>query len=1365
MALILLALFSDTILASDNPDRKFITDIWTANDGLPVNNLGKIIQSKTGFLWMVSPDGLVRFDGIRFKTYQRENYPALLSNRLNGIAEASDGTLWLKSEQSDLFRFHEGRFQRMTNEDGLNGRYASKIYTDQNGEVWIGADEGISFVNGDQIKPFRENLIRGNIDRIFVESSGAVWYSDADSGNVYRYKEGETRFIMKRYRTDFLPFHEDDEGTIWIGTGLTIHHFKNDSLSTFSVLDEISEGPTHIGQDQHGRVWIASYENGFYYADNDRLNHFSESAGEAYTFFDPFIIGPDGHFRIISRSRIWKNEREILQIDSEFGGYRFDSEGNFWAGTNGGKLLRMKPNHFTTFSTPEGIPGQNIYAVMEDQNGTIWAGTHGDGLATIENFRVTDAPALDRPDNVAYVWSLFQRSDDSILAGLLGGGLFELTAESEVFSGKISDPRFSGEQIFSIYEDNSNRLWIGTSEGVFRKTEGQWDQLDISGHPVRFFKTAPDGSLWMGSNGDGLINYKNGRVVKLSTEDGYPSDIIRSIHITESSEPDTYVMWIGTEDIGMYRLPVVNGAFSPDDITKYRTASGLPNFTVHIILKDKNRRFWLNTNQGIYTVPYTDLEAYHRGETSRLNGTTFNESDGMRNSEGNGGMQPAGILASDGRIWLPTQDGLVTFHPDTLLSQNRPPKVEVDQVLVGGINKIDASSPQIKLAKDKRDFEFSFTSLSMTAPQKNRFKYRLAGFNDSWIDAGNRRSTAYTNIPPGTYTFEVIGSNHLGSWSSEPARMTITISPWFYETSWFRALVIIAIILLIYSGFRLRIRKLEKNEKLLQEKVDQQTEMLSLEMERTAKQAEELKELNQAKTRFFANISHEFRTPLTLIKGPVQHILSNGNTLEVKHIEQELRMVLNNAERLRQLINQTLELTQLDNSGLKLSVQEIRLKPFLEKILELFRPVVITRSLELNLELQNSDQTVYADPEKLQQIISNLISNAVKFTPDGGNVMVTVSTENDATHIKVSDSGIGISQKELTKIFERFYQADNSVSRIHEGSGIGLSLARDYVLAHQGVIYAESPGEGSGTTMTITLKNGYSHFTEEEIQRGRQLDEEQLKRKLSSDKKSQKRRSGKPAHKKDEPVILLVEDNPEMRIFIKRVVSERWTVTEAANGMEALEKIRQATPDLIIADIMMPQMDGFTFNQHLKNNPDTASVPVIFLTAKASRASEISGYEVGGDAYLTKPFDPEILISRIENLLRSRLRLREFLTRQINTKIPQNGKNGDDSFLNKVKAVLAQSYMNPDFSVSDLAAKLNINRSNLYRKTKVSAGLTPNELMKQYRMEKSLELLKSGEHNISEVAYAVGFNSLTYFSYSFREYYKKTPSEVLEEVT
>jgi len=997
------------------PDSQFVIDHWGVNDGLPVNNVMKLHQSGDGYLWMATLDGLVRFDGLNFKIYQTVDYPGLPTNRFVKLYEGPDGSLWIISEQKFLIRFKKNRFKHIQNSDGLNGNLVYDVHLDDNGNLWFGTDQGVSVFDGEELKPYHPSVIEGVIDRVFIEQNGAVWVRNMDTLENFRFDGGEMSYVFTSPNSfHFNPVVEEGNGRLWFSSFGDIYSFADDSLRYCCSQAVFIEDDRYRNISQNSYSTTSFGQGNFSYT-NETGRTYTPYSGEKITMLDmPFQVKIPGQTWAFTRNVIRHNGEIVFDFENFITSSLFDREGNLWVATSSEGLYQIKTNPFQTWSREEGLPGKNIYPVFEDREGTIWVGTFGQGIARILNNRVENIPGSGR-----VVLSFFQTSDGTLLAGLYSGGYYAFNASTNQFELQDEPAETKNADMYAIFEQQNGNLWLGTNRGLFSKQNDDWKLFNrdsgFTDATVRFFQEAPDGSLWMATNIAGIARYKNGEFDIYEGENGIGSNLIRSLFIEPGSDPDNYVLWVGSEDKGLFRLQISQGEPQYQTVTQYTPIDGMLDYVIHIILKDDEQNFWFNTNRGIFKVPKQELEAFHRGEVSSIEGVAFTENDGLRNREGNGGVQPAGIRASDGSIWLPGQDGVTRFDPDSIITNTIPPPVVIEEIRTSEDSYILPSEGSISLNADQRDFELHYSALSFAEPAKNNFRYRLRGYNDNWIEAGNRRMAAYTNIPYGNYTFEVMGSNNAGAWNPEPAAVPIVVAPFFYETKWFALFVILCIAFLIYGGVRIRVRRLEQAEKKLTQLVQEKTNQLRIEKEKTEKQAEDLKELDRAKTRFFTNISHELRTPLTLIIAPLQKVLSNVPQNYTPPEKEDLNRMLRNSKRLLRLIDQTLELTKLEQGKLRLHVQEIQLTNFLNSLVELFMPLCREKEITLSCFPPDPEKTVFADPYKLDNIIGNLLSNAIKFTPAGGIINVEVKEDENDVFISVSDTGAGISADDQLK--------------------------------------------------------------------------------------------------------------------------------------------------------------------------------------------------------------------------------------------------------------------------------------------------------------------------------------------------------------
>ncbi len=1365
----ILCINSTATAQSYKVDPSYVVDQWTVEDGLPVNNVVDILQAKNGYLWLATFDGLVRFDGVDFVVYQSENYPGLPTNRILKIEQALDGSIWMKTEQGFVVYYKEGKFFNSQKDPVMNGALGNEIVKDKEGVLWIASTEGIFTYDGVELKPYQPDRISGNIQYIYVDKQKAVWYKVYEEDILIRTSEEQIqRFSFSQKKSqEHLTIYDDsiEENVIWVGKVNEIHKYIDGTLIFHSSINKTS-AVTDFSRDPDGNLWLADNSHDAFMWDEAEKKWVKKLEGDFNTRQHKYFRSENGAFWFLSGWKFFEDGKRILDSNIRMYSYLFDREGSLWVGSRTAGLLRLKKNLFKTYSVGSGLPWRNVYSIIESYDRNIWVGTYRSGTAVIDKGEISDTVRIENTVWGGYITSLFMGKDSTIYAGSIGAGLSWISPGEEEFNKERNSGTDTPIQIKGFFEDKNGRLWLGTPNGLFIGNVGNWEKVTderFTNFWVRMITEAPDGSLWLGTNGAGIVNFKNDEFTFYGTEQGFTSNLFRSFHIGEVKSPDNYVLWVGTEDLGLVRVEVQSGKPNLETLTRYGTQTGMLDYAIHSIQEDRFGYFWMNSNRGIFRVAREQLEQFHRGEIDKVKGISFSESDGLINREGNGGNQSPGITASDGRIWFANQAGAVVFNPADFIDADNEqvPPVIIEEIKTDLRTIINKQDSKIELSKGEREFEINFTALSLVAPEKNNFRYRLVGLNDEWQETNGVRTVYYTNIPHGRYTFEVTASNNTGNWNPEPAAITLSVAPYFYETFWFRLLVVLLIVFILLTAVQLRLRSLKQSELKLKRLVNERTKELEEEKEKTQEQANKLMELDEAKTRFFTNISHELRTPLTLIMSPLQEMLSTEKEQFDRHTREEFDRMLRNSDRLLRLIDQTMELTRLEQGKLNVRVQKIDLKNFVEELVELFKYADKEKGVEVSFFCKDNNYELYADPDKLDKIIANLISNAIKFTPRGGKVSISIAENDEHLEVIVIDTGIGISSENIEKIFDRFYQVDDSETRFQEGSGIGLSLVKDFVELHHGELFVESE-LGAGTKFKVHFKKGKHHFSEEEL-----TGSDAAPRSNGVEKEEYLMTVGKKGldnnNEEDITSILLVEDNVDLRNFIQKLLKEDYRVFTASNGREALEIIADDLPDLIVADIMMPNMDGITFNRKLKEDRSTASIPLIFLTAKSAKEHLIKGLEEGGDAYLTKPFDPGILKARIKNLLETRYRLRESMIGAVKEDDISVGIQKEDHFVRKVHDVVTKNFMDPEFSVSRLAEELYMDRSQVFRKLKESSEMSPSQFIKSFRMKIAMKLLDQETENISEVAYATGFKSLSYFSYSFKEHFNMTPSEFLQQ--
>ena len=855
-------------------------------------------------------------------------------------------------------------------------------------------------------------------------------------------------------------------------------------------------------------------------------------------------------------------------------------------------------------------------------------------------------------------------------------------------------------------------------------------------------------------------------------------------------------LWIGTGN-GLNR-------FDPkqDSFTRY-TREASQAFEVYAIHEDSRRRFWLGTNLGLYLFDrhggkherVAELQGLSDGrifsimedgggnlwlqtvvaivkfdpQTRKLR--VYDRDDGwIQNGIHQQEWQHADEKLNSGELVYGGSNGITIFHPDSIKDNPYVPAVhitgfnlsyhpvDVNENPQGRRVKGDSLFKRSLLLTDhlilrhsENTFSFEFAALDYTQPEANQHAFMLEGFHDDWIYSGNERTATFTNIPPGDYTFRVKGANNDDLWNEEGDAIKIAILPPWWKTTTAYIGYTVLLLAMLYGVRRFEMNRLKlRNELRMQEF-----------------ETKKLQEVDHLKSRFFANISHEFRTPLTLVLGPLEEVIAK---IKDNAAKAELRVMERNAKRLLRLINQLLDLSRLEFGKMTLRASRGDFIAFLKGIVMSFASLAEQKKIMLRFEddstlTNGSPLEIYFDRDKIEKIFYNLLSNAFKFTPENGKIAVrvktTVAADREFVEVAVKDAGIGIPAGELPRIFDRFYQVDSASTREYEGSGLGLALTKELVERHYGEIEARSE-EGMGSEFIVRLPMGKEHLQPEEIVEDGDTKIEDRGSRVENQATSDEQPATSikdQASSDDQPIILVVDDHPDVRSYIRKYLEPDYHVIEAKDGREGSDAALEIIPDLVISDVMMPRMDGFQFCETIKTNAKTSHIPVILLTAKAGEENKLAGLETGADDYLIKPFSSKELQARAKNLIELRRKLREHFRREgllqpHEIAVPSI----EEAFLQKLMQVTEQHLADEDFEIDVLRRELNMGQKQLYRKIKALTGQTPTEFIRTLRLRRAKQLLEQNAGTISEIAFQVGFNNLSYFSKCFREEFGQLPS-------
>jgi signal transduction histidine kinase/ligand-binding sensor domain-containing protein/CheY-like chemotaxis protein/AraC-like DNA-binding protein len=1360
LATALLCLPGSAEAAQETPTFRHLT----IADGLSQNAVSAILQDRRGFMWFGTKDGLNRYDGHDFVVFRHDPFdPGSLSDSdITTLFEDRDGRLWVGTRNGGLNRFDRDRERFHRLDSGLLAP-VSAIAQDAAGDLWIGSAGGgllrLRRSQGDRADPQWERFTHGAADAaslshdrvhaVLVDRRGTLWIgTHAGLDRREPGSRGFTRYTsapgspVQLIDTSIFTLLEDGDGRLWMGSTPGIseldpgrtrirHHYHRYRTVRYGWGETIQ-----MLEDREGRLWIST---------RSELMRFDPVRGAfQYLRHDPH--DPTGISGDVP-SALYQDRSEVI-----------------WVGTNGYgiNIHDPKSQRFGTFRRPVTTTsrqsGFSVYTLFEDSRGNLWIDA---GLLYRWNRRAGELVSFettpDRPDDFGNtgVWSLLEHPRGYLWAGTYRG-LFHheiATGSSRHYRHDPADPGGLPEvEVKGVFRDREGTLWAVTENYLAKLVDpvaGRFVSYSYNERPTSGAWTFPslvqtsDGHLWFGSL-QGLVRFdpRTETVRHYRNDPRDPSslghDAVRGL-LRDPLQPDR-VLWMGTVGGGLNRLDIEAGTFS-----RYTIAQGLPNNVVYGVLPDDAGHLWLSTNRGLVRFDPA---------TGRVR--SFDAADGLQSNEFNSG---AAFRSGSGELFFGGIYGFSHFRPEAIRDNPHLPPVVITGLrrlnrreTVGDTGSILERSivetTALRIPARDNVLIFEFAALDYSAPAKNRYAYRMVGFNDTWVDAGNARTATYTNLPPGSYTFQVRGSNNDGVWNEAGTSLDLRILPPWWRTPWAWALY-----LLLAAGLLLGVRRYEMNQIRLRHRAAQERA-----------QTERLRELDQARSRFFANVSHEFRTPLTLTLGPLDDLQAGFPGPLAPAMLEQVGLARRNAGRVLELIDQLLEVARLEAGGTPLRARRLELGTFVARLAEGFQPLAERRSIALALEVPEAPITLFADPAHLERILGNLLSNAFKFTRPGGTVRIGVEAEAEVARIAVRDDGPGIAAADLPHVFDRFYRGDESASRHQPGTGIGLALARELVTLHGGTLEVESQ-EGAGSTFTVSLPLGRDHLLPDRADEAGPLEDWSPRLPLpampvqepAEGTVAEPAKDGVP---EDVTTVLVVEDNPELRAFIRSHLQARFRVVEAADGLQGLELARRVLPDLVLSDVMMPGIDGHALCRALKQDPETDFIPVILLTARAAIEDRLAGLREAADAYLTKPFQVEELTTQVENLIALRRRLRQrFAGKLVGMRpAPLDVASSDAKFLDQVRILIEGHMADEEFGVEELARRLAHSRGHLHRRLKEAGGESPSDLLRRMRLERAAQLLQAGAGSVSEIAYGVGFKSIAHFSNRFQEHFGVRPS-------
>jgi ligand-binding sensor domain-containing protein/signal transduction histidine kinase/DNA-binding response OmpR family regulator len=1315
--------------------KQVIFDNYTLENGLPNNTVHQAFQDSRGYMWFATNHGVCRYDGIRFTSFRNDPTD---STSLSGllarvIYEDKKQNLWIGTESGGLNRFNRKRetFEHILPADSARGIGTSvkTIAEDQHGRLWLGTNIGIKMYDPQtkdvQWYPFIGNNSSSPSDTyvrvLQFDVNGKLWVGTNAGLDIFDCFTRKFSRVYDSYRAlkdEIWEIYSDPEGMLWVGTynnGLFLINPASRQIQKINLNGnrEWSKTIRSVARDSNGLYWIGSRAGLYIYnsekktaewfgnieneqkslVNNSILNVFKDAAHNLWICTRGGISLMVPARQIFRHYKALPNNSKYLNNNEVYAAWVDTSGNNIWIGTDKGgvNILDRKRELFTymthDINNSNSVAGNCIKSFMDDGKGNMWIGTYKDGISVF---------------NVKSKRFTHFRHDPANPSGL------------------------SSNSVWALHKDKTGNIWVASDAGLDlynERTNGFIHQnINSKNQQVTWISEDSTGYLWLGLSSVVAIFKPGAGIINTFREQG-----------SCFYEDTKGRYWLATKNNG---LVLFRGHHGPSKY--YDERNGLPNNQVFQILEDNGGNLWLSTANGL---------AMFDPENETF--TNFDKSDGLQNNQFHYG---AACRLPGGELIFGGINGFNLFDPAKVVKNNYwPPVVLTDLRIFNKSVHINdqfsvlhssiSETKEITIPYEYNIITLEFAALNYVRPEKNRYKFKLIGFDKEWNESGVKSSATYTNLDPGQYTFSVIAANNDNVWNKEGLQIRIKILPPFWKTGWFNLLLILTVSGLIYMIILFKVNR---------EKIKQQ-----LDIERI--KVRQLNEVNDIKLRFFTNVSHEIRTPLTLIIGPLERIKNTEMPQELmsSHIE----IMHRNANALLTLVNQLLDFRKLETGNLKLELQQGDLVLFIREIVNSFSSMAADRDIQLKFGAYNESMLTWFDPDKLEKILNNLLSNAFKFTEKQGTVSVYMTigvdesfdSHDEFIEIVVKDNGIGIESKNRERIFHRFFQVSENKSE--GGTGIGLALTKELVKLHAGEIFVDSePGKGTRFTVRLPLIKEYSE--QRDISPPTKEADDYAAEKEGTPKKELLAAN----------ILLIIEDNADVRQFIRHNFESHFHIEEAADGPSGLRLAQKLLPDIILSDLMMPLMDGNELCKKLKADEFTSHIPVILLTALSSKQHTIEGLSSGADDYITKPFDISILQTKIENLLSLRNSMRrkfagELIVSPANVAVT----TPEEMFLRKAVEVVEKNIDDTELDIETFCKQMGVSRMQMYRKLSAITGMTVKEFIRDIRLKRAARLLEQKNLNVSEVAYAVGFKDLSHFRKCFREKFGMNATEYLKK--
>lgn len=1320
-------------------------------DGLSNSTIECIFQDHRGFIWFGTRDGLNKYDGNQITVFKHNKSANSLSdNFIRCIFEDKNHTLWVgTSDGLNKFNAEKNNFTIYKSKENKNTVTAIK---ETEKGIWVATyGGGLNLINKNTNTFSRYNYQYNDksnrkdfIQDLYCDASANIWMATDAGLQVINLKTGQAKSIAGLEKYIIRAIKKSDDGNFWLATEESGLIRFQPALNNIKIYQHQEKNKNSIGSDlvrtiafdKRQNLWLGGINGGLdnFNPTSEQFNHFQNEPGNASSLSQRTV------------SALFVDKQSNLWIGTHRGGVNFYSPQ-----AEKFKLFRKEPNK-------NSLSYNDVRAFCEDNQGNIYIGTDGGGLDIYNKAKNTFKhhrynPFDSKSIGADAVLDITQTRNGTLFVGTWAGGLNLMNGDGSFtrYNHTASLNSISSDYVQKLFEDSNGNIWIGTYYGglnIFDAKTKQFKRIyegkngtKLMGNNIVSIAEDQYKNLWMGTDDGGLNCYNlNTQVFSHYFMTGGKLPDLRVIFIDSKEN-----LWIG--QTGLYRFNRMKNQFY-----LYTTKAGLGSEFIKGIIEDKKGNFWISTSNGLtkFNPKNQSFKKYNTGDG--LQGLEF---------EAN-----AYLKTKNGELFFGGVNGFNSFFPDDIETNKFAPPVYITEFQIFN-QKIEPNSgssvlendisytKEIKLSYNQATISFRFAGLNYVSNENNNYAYKLDGEDKDWIKVGNAKQAFYTNLDPGTYTFRVKASNNDDIWNNQGASVKIIINPPFWLTWWFRLIIFILGCYIAYLVLnfkrRLDLRKIEEEKK---------------------------EEIHQTQLQFFTNISHEFRTPLSLILGPIERLLKEDRH---ESFHNHYNTINRNANRLLRLINELMDFRKTASGALKLNVINGNLNLFIDEVAEEFSDMATEKNIEFTVEKDNIPADVWFDRQIIEKIILNLVNNALKYTEPGGILKLQVLTSlnhfkprfenqlsikseyqaNSYIYFGVIDSGIGISKESIQHLFERYYR----ITETHLGSGVGLAFVKSLTLLHKGLIEVSSE-RNKGTEIIIGIpcnKNDYTldeQFNQSTEAGGTRLESITYNSEIEINKPKVEYNA-----ENSDTTILIVDDNEELRTFLRDTLSPFYKITEAIDGSSGLEQARKDLPDLIISDVMMPGMSGTEFCKIIKDDIDTSHIPFLMLTAKNSIEAEIDGAVSGADLYFTKPINISLLQITIKNIFEQRQKLKDHYLKNKETEpraLAHSEK--DKAFMAKLLAIIDEQMINPEMDIDYLCREIGMSRTKLYQKIKSITGQSIGEFVRSARLRKAIEIMKNEDVLMTEVMYRIGIQTQSYFTKAFKKEFGVTPTGYLQKI-